>query len=71
MGGTLMKNWGIGAKLTASIITLLTLTCAVLGVTSYFNSYTALERQVQDNLQSKAEDLSQYVEEFLSVRTQR
>ena len=59
-----MKNWGIGAKLTASIITLLTITCAVLGVTSYFNSYTALERQVQDNLQSKAEDLSQYVEEF-------
>ncbi|MER1958747.1 MAG: methyl-accepting chemotaxis protein [Solibacillus sp.] len=59
-----MKNWGIGAKLTASIITLLTLTCAVLGVTSYLNSHTALERQVHDNLQSKAEDLSQYVEEF-------
>lgn len=59
-----MKNWGIGAKLTASIIVLLTLTCAVLGVSSYYNSYNSLEIQIQDNLQSKAGDVSNYVEEF-------
>ena len=59
-----MKNWGIGAKLTVSIITLLTLTCAILGVSSYYNSYNSLEVQIRDNLQSKAEDVSHYIEEF-------
>lgn len=59
-----MKNWGIGAKLTTSIIILLTFTCAVLGVSSYYNSYNSLEVQIRDNLQSKAEDVSNYIEEF-------
>ncbi|MCH7323794.1 methyl-accepting chemotaxis protein [Solibacillus sp. MA9] len=59
-----MKNWGIGAKLTTSIIVLLTFTCAVLGVSSYYNSYNSLEVQIRDNLQSKAEDVSNYMEEF-------
>ncbi|MGN7479043.1 methyl-accepting chemotaxis protein [Solibacillus silvestris] len=59
-----MKNKGIGAKLTVSIIVLLTLTCAVLGVSSYYNSYNSLEIQIRDNLQSKAEDVSHYIEEF-------
>lgn len=59
-----MKNRGIGAKLTVSIIILMTLTCAVLGVSSYYNSYNSLKVQIQDNLQSKAGDVSQYIEEF-------
>lgn len=59
-----MKNRGIGAKLTASIIVLLTLTCAILGVSSYYNSYNSLEIQIRDNLQSKAEDVSKYIGEF-------
>lgn len=59
-----MKSWGIGAKLTTSIIALLTLTCAVLGMLSYYNSYNSLEVQIRDNLQSKAGDVSKYIEEF-------
>lgn len=59
-----MKNRGIGAKLTASIIVLMTLTCAILGVSSYYNSYNSLKVQIQDNLQSKAGDVSAYIEEF-------
>ncbi|MEK3764255.1 MULTISPECIES: methyl-accepting chemotaxis protein [unclassified Solibacillus] len=59
-----MKNRGIGAKLTLSIVVLLTLTCAVLGVSSYYNSYNSLEIQIRDNLQSKAGDVSHYIEEF-------
>lgn len=59
-----MKNRGIGTKLTLSIIVLLTLTCAVLGVSSYYNSYNSLEIQIRDNLQSRAGDVSHYIEEF-------
>ncbi|MEG0473726.1 MAG: methyl-accepting chemotaxis protein, partial [Solibacillus sp.] len=59
-----MRVKSIGAKLTLSIILLLTVTCAVLGVSSYYNSYNALKIQIQDNLQSKAGDVSHYIEEF-------
>lgn len=59
-----MKSWGIGARLTTSIIALLTVTCAILGMLSYYNSYNSLEVQIRDNLQSKAGDVSKYIEEF-------
>lgn len=59
-----MKVKSLGAKLTLSIIILLTVTCAILGVSSYYNSYNALEIQIQDNLQSRAGDVSNYIEEF-------
>lgn len=59
-----MRLKGIGGKLTTSIIILLLLTCAVLGVSSYYNSSNALKEQVKTNLEWKAKDVSHYIEEF-------
>ena len=64
IGGERMRLKSIGAKLTLSIIILLTVSCAIMAVSSYYNSYNALEIQIQDNLQSKAGDVSHYIEEF-------
>lgn len=55
---------GIGGKLTLSISILLFLVCAALGTANYFSSASALQDQVETNLEWKAEDVSQYIEEF-------
>ncbi|MGM9945609.1 MAG: methyl-accepting chemotaxis protein [Lysinibacillus sp.] len=58
-----MRIKSIGAKLIASIITLLAVTCIALGISSYANSSSALEQQVETNLVWKAQDVSDYMEE--------
>lgn len=55
---------GIGGKLTLSISILLYIVCTALGTANYFSSSNALQGQVATNLESKAEDVSQYIEEF-------
>ena len=49
-----MRIKSIGAKLIASIITLLAVTCIALGISSYVNSSSALQEQVETNLVWKA-----------------
>ena len=58
-----MKIISIGAKLIASIVTLLAVTCLALGILSFVNSSSALQEQVETNLVWKAEDVSHYMEE--------
>lgn len=58
-----MRIKSIGAKLIASIVTLLTVTCIALGILSFSNSSSALQEQVETNLVWKAEDVSNYMEE--------
>ncbi|MFF5995764.1 methyl-accepting chemotaxis protein [Lysinibacillus sp. KU-BSD001] len=58
-----MKFKSIGVKLTASIIMLLATTCIALGISSYLNSSSALQEQVETNLGGKAQDVSHYIEE--------
>ena len=58
-----MKIKSIGAKLIASIVTLLVVTCIALGILSFTNSSSALQEQVETNLVWKAEDVSHYMEE--------
>ena len=58
-----MRIKSIGAKLVASIVTLLIVTCVALGILSFSTSSSALEEQVETNLVWKAEDISRYMEE--------
>ena len=58
-----MRIKSIGAKLIASIVTLLTVTCIALGILSFSNRSSALQEQVATNLVWKAEDVSNYMEE--------
>ena len=58
-----MRIKSIGAKLIASIVTLLVLTCIALGILSFKNSSSALQEQVETNLVWKAQDVSHYMEE--------
>ena len=58
-----MRIKSIGAKLIASIVTLLTVTCIALGILSFSNSSSALQEQVETNLVWKAQDVSHYMEE--------
>ena len=58
-----MRIKSIGAKLIASIVTLLTVTCIALGILSFLNSSSALQKQVEANLVWKAQDVSHYMEE--------
>lgn len=63
----------IGAKLTTSIIVLLFVTCGAIGLSSYFNSASAIEDQLQENLKGKAQDVSHYMEEVfkrLAIETE-
>ena len=60
----MMSIKGIGGKLTLAISILLCLVCAALGTANYFSSASALQDQVETNLEWKAEDVSQYIEEF-------
>jgi len=64
----------IGAKLVTSIIFLIATTSIALGLSSYVNSSSALQDQVETNLVWKAEDVSNYMEEvfkrlFLEVES--
>lgn len=58
-----MRIKSIGAKLIASIVTLITVTCIALGILSFSNSSSALQEQVEANLVWKAQDVSDYMEE--------
>ena len=44
-----MKIKSIGAKLIASIVTLLVVTCIALGILSFTTSSAALQEQVETN----------------------
>lgn len=59
-----MRILGIGGKLTASIIILVLLAVSFVGILSYRNSSNALINQVEVNLEGKASDISNYIEEF-------
>lgn len=58
-----MKIKSIGAKLILSILVLLTITCIALGISSYKNSSSALQDQVESKFVWKAQDVSVYMEE--------
>ena len=52
---------GIGGKLIVAIIALVLVTCGTLGIFTWINSTNAVGDQVESNLVSKAEDVSQYI----------
>ena len=53
----------IGVKLTLAIVSLVIVVCVALATSSYLLSAKALTAQVEENLQSKATDVSLYIEE--------
>lgn len=58
---------GIGGKLVVAIIALVFVTCGTLGFSTWWNSTKAVEEQVQENLISRAEDVSKYIEEHFQL----
>lgn len=61
IGGQNMKK--LGAKLTAAVVSLVVMVCLALALASYFSSANAIKTQVETNLQSRATDVSLYIEE--------
>lgn len=59
-----MKLKSLGTKLTFSVVGLLLGVIIALGVISFSNSSDAVIKQVEVNLTGKAEDVSNYVEEY-------
>lgn len=53
----------LGAKLTAAVVSLVVMVCLALALASYFSSANAIKTQVETNLQSRATDVSLYIEE--------
>lgn len=53
----------LGAKLTAAVVSLVVMVCLALALASYFSSANAIKAQVETNLQSRATDVSLYIEE--------
>ncbi len=58
---------GIGGKLVVAIIALVFVTCGTLGLSTWINSTKAMNEQVESNLVSRAEDVSQYIEEHFQL----
>lgn len=58
---------GIGGKLIIAIIALVFVTCGTLGLSTWINSTNAMNEQVESNLVSRAEDVSQYIEEHFQL----
>ena len=58
---------GIGGKLVVAIIALVSVTCGTLGLSTWINSTKAMNEQVESNLVSRAEDVSQYIEEHFQL----
>ncbi|OCS94455.1 methyl-accepting chemotaxis protein [Caryophanon latum] len=56
----------IGIKLTLAIMSLIIVVCGALATSSYLLSAKALTLQVEENLQSKATDVSLYIEEVFN-----
>ena len=56
----------IGIKLTLAIVSLIIVVCGALATSSYLLSAKALTLQVEENLQSKATDVSLYIEEVFN-----
>ncbi|MBS7345382.1 MAG: methyl-accepting chemotaxis protein [Caryophanon sp.] len=53
----------IGVKLTLAIVSLIIIVCGALATSSYLLSEKELKLQVEENLQTKATDVSLYIEE--------
>ncbi|MFJ7738290.1 methyl-accepting chemotaxis protein [Lysinibacillus sp. NPDC097287] len=58
---------GIGGKLIVAIISLVLVTCGTLGIFTWINSTNAVGEQVRSNLESKAEDVSKYIEKHFQL----
>ncbi|KOS66204.1 hypothetical protein AEA09_19225 [Lysinibacillus contaminans] len=58
---------GIGGKLIVAIIALVLVTCGALGIFTWINSTNAVGEQVRSNLESRAEDVSKYIEEHFQL----
>ena len=58
---------GIGGKLIVAIVALVLVTCGTLGIFTWINSTNAVGEQVKSNLESRAEDVSKYIEEHFQL----
>lgn len=58
---------GIGGKLIVAIIALILVTCGTLGIFTWINSTNAVGEQVRSNLESRALDVSKYIEEHFQL----
>lgn len=58
---------GIGGKLIIAIIALVLVTCGTLGIFTWINSTNAVGEQVRSNLESRAKDVSTYIEKHFEL----
>ncbi|MEG0260572.1 MAG: methyl-accepting chemotaxis protein [Lysinibacillus sp.] len=58
---------GVGGKLIVAIIALVLVTCGAFGMFTWINSTNAVVEQVESNLVSKAEDVSEYIEKHFEL----